>query len=51
MKLQEVKKIAAQILALAGELLRLVNVDEKEHRSFIEELKKMLLGKRCFFQA
>lgn len=41
----EVKAIAEQLLALSVELLRLVDMDESEHRKLIEDVKKMPAGK------
>lgn len=38
--LTRVKEIAQQMLTLSAELLRLVDMDEQERRSFIEEAKK-----------
>lgn len=49
--LQEVKAIAGQILTLAAELLRLVDMDEAERRALIENAKKTLAGKYSTFQA
>lgn len=39
--LTHVKEIAQQMLTLSAELFRLVDLDEQERRSFIEEVKKM----------
>lgn len=38
--LQEIKPLAEQIYRLAGELLRLVDMDEQARQKFIEDLKK-----------
>ena len=43
--LNEVKAIAGQILTLAAELLRLVDMDETKRRAFIESAKKTPTGK------
>lgn len=39
--LTHVKEIAENMFTLSAELLRLVDMDEQERRSFIEEVKKM----------
>ena len=38
--LQQVKAIAAQMLTLSAELLRLVDLDESERRALLESAKK-----------
>lgn len=45
--LKEVKAIAEQMLTLAAELLRLVDMDESARRKLIEDVKKMPPG-RCY---
>lgn len=42
--LTHVKEIAQQMLTLSIELLRLVDLDEQERRSFMEQVKKMPRG-------
>lgn len=45
--LQPIKEIAQQVLTLSAELLRLVDMDERERRSFMEQVKKMPTGIYC----
>lgn len=46
-----VKEIAQQMLSLSIELLRLVDLDDQERRSFIEQVKKMPRGTCYSFPA
>lgn len=43
--LQEIKPLAEQIYRLAGELLRVIDMDEQARQKFIEDLKKTHAGK------
>lgn len=43
--LQGIKQIAAQILSLSAELLRLIDTDEQERHALIENAKKTLAEK------
>lgn len=49
--LQEIKPLAEQMLALAAELLRLVDIEDTERRRFLEDVKKTQAGKFYFFLA
>lgn len=49
--LQHFKAIAAQMLALSAELLRLIDSDESEHAAIIEAAKKTPRGICYSFRA